>query len=124
MRTEADIQAGYKRYRGECKKACEAVLAGFPQLRLVRGHIFVPHWPTDPEQPHWWLEAPDGRIVDPTWAQFPFSRKPNKELYTEFNGVVTCANCGCEGQEKDFSFDSNYAFCSSRCYGAFVGVAI
>lgn len=31
-------------------------------------------------------------------------------------------NCGKEGEEDGFKFEGNYAFCSSRCYGQFVGV--
>ena len=42
--------------------------------------------------------------------------------YTEFNGQVTCAECGKQLPEEEASFESNYAFCSSRCFGRFVGV--
>lgn len=123
MRTEADIAAGYTRYRGKCKTACDDILKAFPTLRLVRGHIMVPHWPSDPFQPHWWLvNDRNGRVIDPTWGQFPFQAKPNPSLYEEFDGHVECDACGQDGLEADFIFYGRYCFCSDACGNKFVGL--
>lgn len=121
-RTAEQIAEGYRLYRGRCKELCEERLKTDPSLRLVRGHVFVHLWPSDPRQAHWWLEKQDGTIVDPSWQQFPFQEAPSKEHYDEFDGTVQCSNCGKEGQENDFSFESNYAFCSHHCHGQFVGI--
>ena len=120
-RTPDQVAADYREFRGRCKELCEAEMAKDPTLTLVRGHVFVPLWPSDPEQPHWWLKKPDGMIVDPSWRQFPGSQ-PRPEQYFEFDGMVECSNCGKEMKESEASFDSRYAFCSHRCHGQFVGV--
>lgn len=122
VRTAEQIAAGYRQFRGKCKTLCDAAVASDPSLTLVRGHIFVPAWSSEPFQPHWWCRRSDGTIFDPSWEQFPFQQAPSAEFYEEFDGRVSCSNCGKEGHEKDFSFDSNYAFCSSECYGQFVGI--
>lgn len=112
----------YKTFRGRCKQYCEAEIRLDPTLTLVRGHIFVSAWPSEPVQPHWWCKRADGTVLDPTWYQFPFTEAPSAQLYTEFDGRVSCAECGKEMDESGARFESNYAFCSSRCYGRFVGL--
>ena len=108
---------GYKRYRGRCKELSEAACAADPTLTLVRGYYFCPLWGT--EEPHWWCVTPDGTIHDPTREQFPSA---GLGIYTPFNGMVACAECGKEVKEEEASLDSNYAFCSDLCHGRFVGV--
>lgn len=105
-------------YRGKCKECCEALQKIMPELRLVRGHYYDAIW--NKHEPHWWLVDELGKITDPTRHQFPTGGMP--EMYTEFNGYVECAQCGDECLEEDASFESNYAFCSYRCRGKFVGV--
>lgn len=122
VRTEEEIQEGYHRYRGKCYEMCQELLKQRPELRLVRGHIHVPFWVSEPMQQHWWLEDPEGNVVDPTWEQFPFGKAPPKEMYHEFDGMVTCAECGIIKEEKEMFFESRHAFCSSHCYARFVGV--
>lgn len=122
MRTAEQIAEGYAQYRGKCKVLCDAAVAEDPTLTLVRGHIFVPAWLSDPEQPHWWCKRPDGTIVDPSWEQFPFGGPPSADLYTEFDGTVECSNCGKTVKEEDADIDGRYAFCSHRCHGVFIGV--
>jgi hypothetical protein len=119
-RTDDQIAADYAEFRGRCKELCEAEIAKDPTLRIVRGHVFIMAWMSDPRQPHWWCVRDDGSIFDPSWRQFP--SKPPTTAYEEFDGRVSCSNCGQEGDESDFSFESNYAFCSNHCYGRFVGV--
>lgn len=107
----------YLTFRGKCKEMSEAAVQADPTLTLVRGHYFCPIWNTD--EPHWWCAKPDGTIVDPTARQFG---SKGHGIYTPFNGQVECAQCGKEVPEKDAYFESNYAFCSSRCFGRFVGL--
>lgn len=115
--SECAATEGYLKYRGRCKELSEAACAADPTLTLVRGHYFCPMW--NSEEPHWWTVRSDGSVYDPSCAQFP-SR--GLGVYTPFDGMVSCAECGKEMDEDVASFESNYAFCSSRCYGRFVGV--
>lgn len=112
----SDDESDYLKYRGKCKEMAEAAVAADPSLTLVRGHYCCPIWG---EQQHWWCKKPDGAIVDPTKNQFP-SRGIGE--YFEFNGTISCANCGKEIHEDDADIDGNYAFCSYECHGRFVGV--
>ena len=107
----------YEKYRGKCKEMCDALCATDPSLTLVRGHYFCPIWNRD--EPHWWTVTPQGVIVDPTKDQFP-SR--GLGVYTPFDGLIACSNCGKQVKEEDADIDGNYAFCSYNCHGQFVGV--
>lgn len=109
-------ESDYEKYRGKCKEMAEAAVAADPSLTLVRGHYYCFVWG---EQPHWWAKRPDGTIVDPTKDQFP---SKGRGEYVEFNGMVTCSECGKEMKEEDASYESNYCFCSTLCHGRFVGV--
>lgn len=106
----------YIKYRGKCKEMSEALVAKDSSLTLVRGHYICPYWGS---QAHWWTIKQDGTVVDPTAKQFP-----SKGIgeYVPFNGFVECAQCGKEITEEEADFASNYAFCSYRCQGKFVGV--
>ena len=66
-----------------------------------------------------WTTRPDGTIHDPTREQFP-SR--GRGIYTPFNGMVECANCGKEIAEEEASVEGRYEFCCYQCHGRFVGV--
>ncbi len=107
----------YLEYRGKCKEMAEEAACLDPTLRLVRGYYFCPIW--NVEEPHWWCEREDGTIFDPTAKQFP---SKGAGIYTEFDGTVTCAECGKEMREVEARFDSNYAFCSVTCNMRFVGL--
>lgn len=109
----------YIKFRGKCKELSEAACAADATLILVCGHYFCPIW--NREEAHWWTKRANGTIFDPSAAQFP---SKGLGIYTEFNGVIECSNCGKQVPEEDASFDSNYAFCSSRCHGQFVGVYV
>lgn len=111
------MSSEYMSYRGKCKEMSEALLVADPTLRLVRGHYYCPIWNT--EEPHWWCEKPDGTVVDPSAKQFP---SKGLGVYTEFDGFVSCAECGKELSEDEAMFESNYAFCSSGCLMRFVGL--
>ena len=111
------IDLDYSLYRGKCKEFCEAAIKIDPTLKLIRGHYYCPIWNSN--EPHWWTVRENGEIYDPTRKQFP-----SKGLgdYTKFNGIVECSQCGKTMNENEAKFESNYCFCSSECYGRFVGI--
>lgn len=114
-----EINNDYTKYRGKCKEMSEALVQQNPELRLVRGFYDCPVWG---EQQHWWCEDSDGKNVDPTKNQFP---SKGIGMYREFDGMVSCSNCGTEMHEHEVvCADGRYAFCSGKCYGRFVGVEI
>ena len=106
----------YLQFRGKCKDLSEAAIVRDPTLRLVRGHYYCHSYG---KQPHWWCETPEGTVVDPSARQFP---SKGQGIYEKFNGVVECAECGKEMEEHEARFESNYAFCSTRCILRFVGL--
>lgn len=116
MRTAEQIHTDYIQYRGKCRELSESAVAHDPTLTLVRGHYICPLWGN---QPHWWTVKPDGTIFDPSSKQFP---SDGVGEYEPFNGIVECAECGKELQEEDARFESNYAFCSTKCHMRFVGL--
>lgn len=116
MQAETE-QTDYQKFRGKCKEMSEAAVLADPTLTLVRGHYFCPCWCT--EEPHWWTTRPDGTIYDPTKDQFP---SKGNGIYTKFNGICECANCGKEVPEAEASIDGRYAFCSTLCNMSFVGL--
>jgi hypothetical protein len=109
----------YVKYRGKCKEFCEEAIRNDPTLRLVRGYYYCVPWGTD--EAHWWTVRQDGTIYDPTKDQFP---DKGAGFYEEFDGFVTCSECGKRIKEEDAEIDGNghYAFCSGLCHGRFVGV--
>lgn len=51
----------------KCAEATLTLVATFPELRRVRGHVMVGvHL-----RPHWWCVTPEGGVVDPTAHQWP-----------------------------------------------------
>jgi hypothetical protein len=120
VRNEDEVMSDYKKYRGTCKEAVDALIESDSSLKAVRGHYFCPLWGTD--EPHWWAVNSSGEIIDPTCKQFPSN---GHGIYTPFNGMCECAQCGKEFPEdaEYANFHGNYAFCQYLCFGRFVGVA-
>jgi hypothetical protein len=54
---------------GACGIYCDDMRKVFPELKLITGHYSDPL--TNSMYEHFWLEAPDGSVVDPTAIQFP-----------------------------------------------------
>ncbi len=110
---------GYARFRGKCQEMANAAAAADPTLTVVRGWYACPIWGR--EEPHWWTTRPDGSIYDPTAEQFPSN---GMGLYTAFNGMLACEECGKEIPEAEAIVCGNghYAVCSNRCYAYLVGV--
>jgi hypothetical protein len=116
-RTPEQIQADYLKFRGKCKELSEQAVKEDPTLRLVRGHYFCAVWNSN--EPHWWTVREDGTVYDPSKAQFPCN---GMGIYEEFDGIVPCAECGKEVEEKDAKLTGNYGFCSNACAMRFVGL--
>lgn len=117
MQTEEPLTHDYAKYRGKCRELCDQAIAEDPTLKLVRGHYHCPMWGP---QAHWWTVRPDGSIHDPAVQQFPTCGFAAE--YVEFDGAVECSQCGKKGKEEEFSFESNYRFCSTACHMRFVGL--
>lgn len=115
--TETNEMSNYAKYRGKCKEMSEALVAEDPSLTLVRGHYFCPIWGRD--DGHWWCTKEDGTIVDPTAKQFP---SEGCGIYTPFNGIVTCEECGKETTEDKMVLMGNYPTCSDSCAMRLVGL--
>ena len=111
------VNENYLKFRGRCKELCDETIAQDPSLKLVRGFYWCPIWNT--KEQHWWTVRPDGTIYDPSKKQFPSA---GMGTYTEFDGIIECAECSKQVEEGEAYFYSRYAFCSSACCGRFVGV--
>lgn len=93
----------------QCEEWTLAMMADFPELKRVRGYVFLPGM----ERPHWWLVDPAGEIVDPTRQQFydkPGDTLANGTVLTGYYGgscvggyepvdesnppIGKCCNCG------------------------------
>ena len=99
------IQGWLSRHKayGHCREAVRALVASFPELKAVPGHVECPiPWR---RRAHWWAVAPDGTVVDPTASQFPVIYGyepfvPGSEVYTG-----PCYWCGCDIYVKVYSLD-------------------
>jgi len=109
--------SNYVKYRGKCKELSEQACQDDPTLTLVRGFYFCPIW--NKEEQHWWTVHPNGEIHDPSCLQFPSA---GHGIYTPFNGMVACDECGKEVPEEEARFESRYAFCSGTCLHRFIGI--
>lgn len=121
MRTEAQIRADYRKFRGRCLELATAACDADPELTLVRGWYFEPHWGS--REMHWWCKRADGTIVDPSSRQFPSGGgEPNPALYTEFEGFYDCEVCGERFPEAKLVAMGTHPCCSNRCAGILVGI--
>ena len=91
-----------------CHEAVLRMVARFPELVAVRGHVYVGiNYRT-----HWWCVAPDGEIVDPTAHQWA-----NKVLkYDPWEGeepLGKCLECG----EYTYGSNGGQLYLCARCLG-------
>lgn len=98
---------------GLCKEATEEMVAAFPELRRVAGHVFC-LWG---QRSHFWCVTESGEIVDPTASQFGAvgsyeEWKPGAEVC-----VGKCMECGSEIWEPVESLDEvrEKRVCSEVC---------
>lgn len=119
------IEAYAARYgghvRGLCRAAADEMVQTFPELRAVPG---VAHTMNLGQHIHWWCEAPDGDVVDPTARQFVSEGGVSR--YAELNltsaevcaqiRMGTCMNCGGDV----YGYPRKDTFCSEECEKDFV----
>ena len=107
----------YEQYRGKCKEYCEIAIKNDPTLTIIRGYYYCPVW--DREEQHWWTKMANGSTYDPTSNQFP-SRGAG--IYTEFDGNITCEECGLTVQEEHATMVGRFPCCSNNCAMKLVGL--
>ena len=97
---------------GQCAELTLRMEAAFPELTRVRGHYSCPVWG---ERAHWWLIATDGKVVDPTKAQFPSNGCGVYDSWTEGEEEPTgkCPNCG------GYIYGGR-AVCSDKCHHEYI----
>lgn len=108
----------YSTYRGKCFEFCQICLAADSTLTLEKGWV---HLAGHDKEEHFWLSTPEGNIVDPTFKQFGHGRPLAYEL---FDNKFECDHCSTtfDADADGASHQGRYHFCSSICYGQFVGV--
>lgn len=95
---------------GQCGQATRLMVERFPELTRVRGHYldaFIG------KRPHWWCVDAEGRVVDPTVAQFPDGGMGEYEALDDSlpEPVGKCMECG--------AMSYRGTFCSKRCEESF-----
>lgn len=97
---------------GNCDQITKKMAEEFPELTRVRGHYYCIAWG---ERTHWWLTTPEGKIIDPTAAQFSSQGRGTYIPWNEGDKEPTgkCPNCG------EYSWD-HQDFCSDECGNAYV----
>lgn len=78
--------------RGQCDNATNLMRETYPELIRKRGHVVVPF--TNKRSEHWWLEDPDGEIVDPTEIQFGCILDYLEHDESEPEPIGKCLQCG------------------------------
>lgn len=100
---EDNVQDPY----GGCREITQKMSKAFPELKRVRGHYYCLVWG---ERQHWWLRTPEGKVVDPTAAQFPSKGCGEYVEWIEGESEPSgkCLNCG------DLFYNGGN-FCSIAC---------
>lgn len=97
-------------FHATCAEETLKMQRKFPEMKRIRGHY---HCLLTGLRPHWWLQAPDGQIVDPTASQF----NPGGEYIPWTEGAPEptskCLQCG----EYVYDFHN---FCNQQCYELFM----
>ncbi len=82
----------------KCAEWTQDMLQDFPELKRVRGEVTLSSLMT---REHWWLEDPEGNVVDPTAAQFkqPYYGGASILVYcardeSQPEPTGMCPNCG------------------------------
>ena len=89
---------------GECYRYSSAMQKEYPELSMIRGN-YIDH---NGKHEHWWLHTSEGRIIDPTSAQFKL-----KGVYVQLDESLPeptgkCAYCG------EYTYDHK-THCSDDC---------
>lgn len=75
---------------GRCKEATAEMLDAFPELRQAVGHVLT-SWG---KRGHFWCVAPDGKIIDPTAAQFEIIFSYEEWISGDEVAAGVCQHCG------------------------------
>lgn len=100
---------------GRCKEACALMIKAFPELKEVRGHVWVPAWG---KRGHAWLKDMNGNIIDPTADQFPGIAEYEAWNPGDECRVGKCMNCGDDIWKPLQTLDEDpgvYSICSDEC---------
>lgn len=79
-----------------CAQFTRVMAERFPDLQRVAGFYFAPDSEASHGE-HWWLEAKDGAIVDPTADQFPSQGRGRYVRYDPKQHTVVKGSCMCCG---------------------------
>lgn len=113
----ANVPREFEKVYGQCAKYVRQMVTVFPELHVRAGYYFDFQWGM---RQHWWLETPDGTVIDPTAHQFPSKgRGPYEVLEPGDRPVGICMDCGADVFNKDPETgqrnDSAPNFCNARC---------
>lgn len=77
-----------------CAEATERMATTFPELKRIRGHVFLLGFEHGRE--HWWCADSAGNIIDPTKIQYEGYLVMGYEEWNEENEEPCgkCMNCG------------------------------
>lgn len=102
---------------GKCHSATSEMMTEFPELQLVKGHVYCPFG----KRGHVWLKDPDGKVVDPTASQFGMvfdyePWEPGMEVR-----VGRCMECGVDIWRAVDTLDEDHSdcICSKECEAMF-----
>lgn len=94
-----------------CGHVTAEMKEAFPELRRVRGHVLH----RGKRYPHWWCQAEDGQIIDPTVNQFlphPTPEQYEEHLDQDPEPTGKCYNCG------EYTYDGA-SFCTDLCESSY-----
>lgn len=92
--------------RGMCEQATLYMIAEFPELIRVRGH--VSHILSNKLSTHWWCKDKDDIIWDPTSSQFGAIIEYFEHDESQPEPTGKCPNCG------EYCYDFNTC-CCNKC---------
>ena len=105
---------------GRCMEATTAMQKQFPELRVVKGHVYCPHpWG---KRGHAWCVDSEGNVLDPTVKQFPGIFEYEEWKAGDEVRVGKCMDCGSDIWAQVESIDKEPArvtFCDSECESRF-----
>ena len=80
--------------KNKCASATVEMQKAFPGLIRKRGTVLIPFSNRRPT--HWWLETPDGVIIDPTESQFGCILEYFERDESKPEPIGKCLKCGAD----------------------------
>lgn len=103
---------------GKCKETALALQSAFPELELIKGHVYCPApWG---KRGHWWCKTTDGVIIDPTAVQFPLIYSYEEYIEGMEVQLGTCLDCGAEIWGDPHTFEGCTDFCGAECADSYI----